>query len=71
MGDLLIYPEKGNASFGSGKQCWAFSIRTFAKMYASKFKTEVEKLMPKLWGENYYDPSSKKWKKESVGEDGK
>lgn len=45
MGDLLIYPERGNASFGSGKECWAFSIRSFAKIYAKKFNQDVNKMM--------------------------
>jgi elongation factor 2 len=70
MGDLLIYPEKGNAAFGSGKECWAFTIRTFAKIYAKKFNQDVTKMMLKLWGDNYYDAPAKKWKKEGVDENG-
>jgi len=70
MGDLLIYPEKGNAAFGSGKECWAFTIRTFAKIYAKKFNQDVTKMMAKLWGDNYYDTPVKKWKKEGVDEKG-
>ena len=23
MGDLLLYPNKANVAFGSGKECWA------------------------------------------------
>lgn len=71
MGDLLIYPDHGNVAFGSGKECWAFTLTRFAKIYAKKFKTDDKKMMKKLWGDNYFDASSKKWKTEPVGEDGK
>jgi elongation factor 2 len=32
-------------------------------MYSSKFKIEVDKLMKRLWGDNYFSPSEKKWSK--------
>ena len=57
MGDLLVYPQKGSVAFGSGKECWAFTITKFARIYASKFKTDYLKLSEKFWGDNYYDPS--------------
>jgi len=65
MGDLLIYPEKGNCSFGSGKECWGFSVSIFAKIYAAKFKTDKEKMMTRLWGDNYFDATKKVWKKDN------
>ena len=71
MGDLLVKPEKGSVSFGSGKDSWAFSITRFAKMYAKKFNTDSVKLMDKLWGDSYFDGPAKKWKKDNVGDDGK
>jgi len=71
MGDLLIYPNKGNVAFGSGKECWAFTITRFAHIYAKKFKMEQKKLMEKLWGDNYFDAKAKKWKKDAVSDDGK
>jgi len=30
MGDLLLYPQKGNVAFGSGKDQWAFTLTRFA-----------------------------------------
>ncbi|KAI3904869.1 hypothetical protein MKW92_037588 [Papaver armeniacum] len=30
-------------------------------MYASKFGVEHSKMMERLWGENYFDPATKKW----------
>jgi elongation factor 2 len=70
MGDLIIYPNKGNVAFGSGKECWAFTLTKFARIYAKKFSIEPTKLMDKLWGDNYFDAKSKHWKTEPVGEDG-
>lgn len=31
------------------------------QMYAAKFGVPKEKMMQKLWGDNYFDPSTKKW----------
>lgn len=70
MGDLIIYPNKGNVAFGSGKECWAFTLTRFAKIYAKKFKIDQEKMMEKLWGDNYFDTETKKWKHEPVADSG-
>lgn len=61
MGDLLVHPENGSVAFGSGKDCWAFTITKFARIYEKKFKTDYKKLMPKLWGDNYFNPATKKF----------
>ena len=37
MGDLLLLPVKGNVAFGTGKDCWGFSLTRFATMFAEKF----------------------------------
>lgn len=71
MGDLLLYPNKGNVAFGSGKDCWAFTLTRFAKIYSKKFKTDFNKMMERLWGENFFDAPAKKWKKNNTGDDGK
>jgi len=39
-------------------------------MYASKFKIPEEKLMNRLWGDNYYDAKAKTWKKDGYDKDG-
>jgi len=61
MGALQVTPENGTVGFGSGLQSWAFTLRNFANMYADKFKIEVDKLMKRLWGENFFDTKTKKW----------
>jgi elongation factor 2 len=32
-------------------------------MYAEKFKIKKEKMMKKLWGDNFYNSEEKKWTK--------
>jgi len=71
MGDLLVDPSKGSVAFGSGKECWAFTITKFARMYSKKFNTPYNKLQEKFWGDNFYDAEAKKWRKENTNENGK
>lgn len=71
MEDLLCVPTKGNVCFGSGKDCWGFTLTKFARIYAKKFNSELEKLREKFWGDNYYNPKEKKWTKEAKTEEGK
>ena len=62
MGDLQVYPDHGTVAFGSALHGWGFTITTFAKMYAAKLKMEKSKLIKRLWGDNYFNPKTKKWK---------
>ncbi|GBM27387.1 Elongation factor 2 [Araneus ventricosus] len=66
MGDISVDPSKGNVGFGSGLHGWAYTLKQIAEIYAEKFKIDVDKLMSKLWGENYYNPNTKKWSKKSA-----
>lgn len=70
MGDLVLDPTIGNIAFGAGKDQWAFTLRTFANIYSRKTGAPVEKLMKRLWGDNYYDVEAKKWKTEPISETG-
>ncbi|CAL8074527.1 unnamed protein product [Calicophoron daubneyi] len=63
MGNISVSPNDGTVGFGSGLQSWAFTLRTFANLYASKFKLEPVKLMKKFWGDNFFNPKTKKWSK--------
>jgi len=63
MGDLKVDPAKGSVGFGSGLHGWAFTLKQFAEIYSGKFNIDIEKLMNKLWGENFYNPQTKKWNK--------
>jgi len=61
-----VDPSIGTVGFGSGLHGWAFTLKQFAEIYASKFKIEPKKLMKRLWGDNFFSPTEKKWKKEST-----
>ena len=61
-----VYPEKGTVSFSAGLHGWAFTLTSFAKIYAKKFGTDEVKMMEKLWGDNFFDPKTKKWSKKQT-----
>ncbi|CAG8715977.1 10096_t:CDS:2 [Acaulospora morrowiae] len=71
LGDVQVYPEKGTVAFGSGLHGWGFTLRQFARRYSKKFGVDQEKMMQKLWGENYFNPATKKWTTKSNTPDGK
>lgn len=60
---LQVSPEKGTVGFGSGLHGWAFTLKQFAEIYSQKFKIEPQKLMKRLWGDQFYNPATKKWLK--------
>jgi elongation factor 2 len=65
-----IDPIKGTAAFGSALFGWAFTTVKFAKVYAKKFGVEQDKMMVRLWGDNYFDSKAKKWKNHDKSDDG-
>jgi len=71
LGDVQVYPEKGTVAFGSGLHGWAFTLRQFSARYSKKFGVDKEKMMTRLWGENYFSPATKKWTTKPNGPDGK
>ncbi|XP_060069622.1 elongation factor 2-like [Ylistrum balloti] len=68
MGNLTLHPSLGNVAFGCGLHRWGFTLRSFARLYATKFGLSEDKLMRRLWGEHYYHPGTRTWNK--VGGDG-
>eukprot|EP00033_Pygsuia_biforma_P000230 GCRY01000288.1.p1 GENE.GCRY01000288.1~~GCRY01000288.1.p1 ORF type:complete len:842 (-),score=190.19 GCRY01000288.1:70-2595(-) len=70
LGDIQVHPVKGTVAFGSGLHGWGFTLTKFAQMYAKKFGVDRDTLMNRLWGDNYFDPADKKWKKTSKGKKG-
>ena len=65
-----VDPTKGTVAFGSALFGWAFTLTRFARIYADKFKVDFEKMMQKLWGDNFYDQKGKKWKTDEIADDG-
>ncbi|KAI8848977.1 elongation factor 2 [Chytridium lagenaria] len=55
LGDVQVFPEKG----------------TFAARYSKKFGVQKDKMMQRLWGDNYFNPATKKWTTKANDADGK
>ncbi|KAK4134233.1 P-loop containing nucleoside triphosphate hydrolase protein [Trichocladium antarcticum] len=68
LGDIQVYPDKGTVAFGSGLHGWAFTVRQFATRYAKKFGVDRNKMMERLWGDNFFNPHTKKWSKSGTHE---
>jgi len=71
MGDLSVSPSTGQVGFGSGLHAWGFTIRDFAKIYSSKFGMSTDKLMKKLWGDNFWDEDNQCWIRKPTNKAGK
>ncbi|KAK2758207.1 Elongation factor 2 [Arachnomyces sp. PD_36] len=63
LGDVQVYPYRGTVAFGSGLHGWAFTTRQFAVKYAKKFGVDRNKMLERLWGDNFFNPKTKKWTK--------
>ncbi len=75
--DFRVSPEVGTVAWGSGLMGWAFTLPAFASMIASKQAgtpaqqaAVASKLKVKLWGENFLDRESGKWRTSSVSDSG-
>merc|ERR1719393_65560 len=68
MGDIQVAPEKGTVAFGSGLHGWGFNVERFAKIYAAKMGVEKDKMMKRLWGDNYFNAKKKTWTNQSQPE---
>ncbi|KAJ2930373.1 hypothetical protein H1R20_g6724, partial [Candolleomyces eurysporus] len=71
LGDVRVHPEKGTVGFGSGLHGWGFTLRQFTARYAKKFGVDKEKMMVKLWGDNYFNPATRKWTTNGTDANGK
>jgi len=49
--DWQVNPILGTVAFGSGLHQWGFTLKNFARFYAEKLKTPVDKMSEKLWGD--------------------
>jgi len=66
LGDIQVCPIKGTVAFGSGLHQWAFTLKKFARTYGAKFGITEEKMLPKLWGDWYFDSKRKVWTSKPV-----
>lgn len=60
-----VDPTHGTVAFGSGLHQWGFTLKVFARVYASKFNTTEQKMVDKLWGDWVFvagtDGAASKW----------
>lgn len=61
MPEIVLDPRKGTVGFGCGKQGWGFSLFNMAAKWEKKLGMPKEKLVEKLWGENYYHAKTNTW----------
>jgi elongation factor 2 len=66
LGDVQVYPSAGTVAFGSGLHQWGFTLKQFATMYSAKFGIKPRKMMEKLWGDNFFDPSKNVFKNKNT-----
>lgn len=71
MGSFEVDPVMGTVVFGSGLHQFGFTLRRFAEFYKAKFSIPEADLVKKLWGDNYFNPKTKKWQTEDTDESGK
>ncbi len=67
LGDITLQPVAGKVAFGSGLHQWGFTLKRFAKTYASKFKTSRGKMITRLWGDSFFKKDGNKWTNKSEG----
>ena len=63
VGDLQVHPAQGSVAFTAGLHQWGFTLPQFAQFYSKKFKIPVEKMCERLWGDYFFIPSEKQWKR--------
>lgn len=54
-----VHPSDGTVFFFSDS--WGLSIQQFAEICESRFGSDQAKMMSRLWGNHFFDPSTKKW----------
>jgi elongation factor 2 len=59
--ELSLDPLRGQVSFGSGKQGWAFTLPQVARFIAQRTKKDPDSILRRLWGDHFFDPETKKF----------
>ncbi len=67
LGDITLQPVTGKVAFGSGLHQWGFTLKKFAKVYASKFKSTRGKMIRRLWGDSFFKKETSKWTNKPEG----
>ncbi|KAF9351755.1 Elongation factor 2, partial [Mortierella sp. AD094] len=56
--DVQVSPDQGTVAFASGLHGRAFTVHQFAMRYARTFGIGYQKMMSKLWGDDYFNPTT-------------
>eukprot|EP01064_Diplonema_japonicum_P033263 TRINITY_DN6510_c0_g1_i2.p1 TRINITY_DN6510_c0_g1~~TRINITY_DN6510_c0_g1_i2.p1 ORF type:complete len:742 (+),score=136.39 TRINITY_DN6510_c0_g1_i2:190-2415(+) len=59
--DTTWNPANNEVCFGSALHSWAFTLGQFAERYSSKFGIDTTRMTRKLWGDNFFSPTTRKW----------
>ena len=70
---LRVSPELGNVCFSSGLFGWSFTLTQFAQLYAEYYGGDFPpaEFAKRLWGDIYYNPEDRKFKKKKIDSDSK
>jgi len=67
-----VSPEKGNVAFASSAMGWCFTLPSFAKMYSDSYDgINSADFALRLWGDIFYNPSSRKFTRRAKEEGAK
>lgn len=68
----VIDPTAGNLCFASGSAGWCFTLQSFAKLYVKLhgIPFDANKFASRLWGDYYYDPATRTFKKKQPASGG-
>lgn len=67
-----VSPEKGNVAFACSTMNWCFTLPSFASTYADTYpQIETEDFARRLWGDIFFNPSSRKFTRKGVEENAK
>eukprot|EP00939_MAST-03C_sp_MAST-3C-sp1_P001799 g1799.t1 len=59
-----VSPLLGNVCFASGSEMWSFTLESMARVYARRCPgVNARAFARRLWGDVYYDPANRKFKK--------
>lgn len=70
LSDLQVYPDESTVAFGSGLHGCGLTLRQFTGRYANKFGLDKERTMKNLWGDNFFNPTTRKWVTKGGAEQG-
>ncbi|KAJ7218349.1 eukaryotic translation elongation factor 2 [Mycena pura] len=71
LGDVQVSPDRGTVAFASGMQGWGFTLAQFAARYSRKFGIDKDKMVRRLWGDNFFNPATKRWSTKGTDADGR